>query len=496
MLEVPNVNVANSTELPAGYRQTELGPLPEEWRVAGFDECVIRVARVPKVKQSEYRNIGLVPIIDQGQSFIAGYIDGIAPYEHELPVIVFGDHTRVFKFIDFPFVAGADGTQVLVPNRRLFEPMFLYFAFLNLDIPSRGYNRHLSLLREKKVPLPPLPEQRAIAHVLRTVQEAKEATERVIAAARELKKSLMRHLFTYGPVPVNLIGGILSNGDAYEEARVAGTTHVGSEMSPGVGAYDGSEMLSGVGAYGDLEISPGVGAHGRAPLPSPSPQSPSPQSPPQPLPTLQETEIGTIPAHWKVVRLGEVVSLRTGVISPAESPEAKYVGLEHLDSGEIFVQRHGFASETRSAKTVFKYGDILYGKLRPYLDKAAIAEWEGVCSTDILVLVAEPSKVDGYFLAYMMHSQHILSHAIATTTGVNHPRTSWKALSSANIPLPPFPEQQEITRILRSVDEKIRAEEAYRDALDGLFKTLLHQLMSAQIRLPKAFIAQFEEGIA
>jgi type I restriction enzyme S subunit len=154
--------------------------------VAGgeFDQAITRVTRVPKVKQSDYQPIGLVPIIDQGQSFIAGYTDK-SPYKDNLPVIVFGDHTRVLKFVDFPFVAGADGTQVLIPDSTLFDPLFVYYALSTIDIPSRGYNRHFSLLRESSLPLPPLPEQRAIAHVLRTVQGAKEATEGLSAAYLE-----------------------------------------------------------------------------------------------------------------------------------------------------------------------------------------------------------------------------------------------------------------------------------------------------------------------
>jgi type I restriction enzyme, S subunit len=236
------ISVANTHDLPEGFQMTELGPLPKEWRVVRFDQAIARATRVPKVKQSDYQPIGLVPIIDQGQSFIAGYTDKVSPYKDNLPVIVFGDHTRVLKFVDFPFVAGADGTQVLIPDSTLFDPLFVYYALSTIEIPSRGYNRHFSLLRESSLPLPPLDEQRAIASVLRTVQRAKEATEGVIAALRELKKSLMQHLFTYGPVPVT------------ERERVA----------------------------------------------------------------LQESEIGPLPAHWRVVRLGEVAEVRGGTAFPPE----------------------------------------------------------------------------------------------------------------------------------------------------------------------------------
>ncbi|MEJ5312397.1 MAG: restriction endonuclease subunit S [Anaerolineae bacterium] len=190
------------------------------------------------------------------------------------------------------------------------------------------------------------------------------------------------------------------------------------------------------------------------------------------------TELGPLPEEWRVVRLGEVAILRIDTILPTEAPNAKYVGLEHLDPGEALIRRHGVAGETISAKAVFKPGDILYGKLRPYLDKAAIAEWEGVCSTDILVLVGKPNNVDSYFLAYLMHSTLILSHAIATTTGVNHPRTSWKALSQAVIPLPPLAEQRAIAHVLRTVQEAKEATARVIAATRELKKSLMRHLFT------------------
>lgn len=143
-------------------------------------------------------------MVDQGKALIAGYWDRSEDvYGEKLPVVVFGDHTRVFKYVDFPFAVGADGTRVLEPDTRRCDPYFLYCAALTLKISSRGYNRHFAQLREVYLPLPPLSEQRAIAHILHAVQRAKEATDKVIEATRELKKSLMHYLFTYGPVPVD-----------------------------------------------------------------------------------------------------------------------------------------------------------------------------------------------------------------------------------------------------------------------------------------------------
>ncbi len=108
-------------DLPDGYRMTELGPLPEEWRVVRFEQAILRKrVRVGKLKQSEYEVIGKYPVIDQGQNCIAGYTDrDDLVYQGQLPVIIFGDHTRIWKFIDFSFVCGADGTKVLLPNTKI-----------------------------------------------------------------------------------------------------------------------------------------------------------------------------------------------------------------------------------------------------------------------------------------------------------------------------------------------------------------------------------------
>ena len=184
-----------------GFKETEIGPLPKHWGVCRFQDAFVGTARVPKVKRSDYHHVGSVPVVDQGQNFIGGYVNTVKPYPCTRPVIVFGDHTRILKFIDFPFVAGGDGTKVLIPNYDRFYPRFLFYAISRLDLPNRGYNRHFHLLRELKFPFPPLSEQQAIAHVLRNIQRSKEASEQVIAFTRDLKKSFMHHLFTYGSIP-------------------------------------------------------------------------------------------------------------------------------------------------------------------------------------------------------------------------------------------------------------------------------------------------------
>lgn len=149
--------------------------------------------RVGKLDRSEYQPRGPIPIIDQGQQAIAGYTDRAdLAYKGPLPVVVFGDHTRIFKYIDQPFVAGADGTKILVPNTSRFDPLFFYFALAALQLPSRGYNRHYALLCGQRIACPPLDEQRRIARILSVIQQSSAASIAVIDGLSRLKTAAFR----------------------------------------------------------------------------------------------------------------------------------------------------------------------------------------------------------------------------------------------------------------------------------------------------------------
>lgn len=168
------------------------------------------------------------------------------------------------------------------------------------------------------------------------------------------------------------------------------------------------------------------------------------------------TTMHTHPSHWSAVALGAVCALRGENAQPPFDTAINYVGLEHLDSGNPRLERWETASIVVSAKARFQAGDVLYGKLRPYLDKAALAEFDGVCSTDILVLKPMAS-LDSTFLSFLVHTRRFIEEAVRSTGGVNLPRTSWNALSVAVFPLPPLAEQRAIARILRAAQDAIAA---------------------------------------
>ena len=107
-----------------------------------------------------------MPVVDQGQSLVAGFVNDLSSAcKVELPVIVFGDYTRALKYVDFAFAMGADGTKILVPAVES-DVKYLYYALKSLNIRSAGYSRHFKFLKEKRIPFPPLAEQKRIAAIL------------------------------------------------------------------------------------------------------------------------------------------------------------------------------------------------------------------------------------------------------------------------------------------------------------------------------------------
>ncbi|MEW6692069.1 MAG: restriction endonuclease subunit S [Pseudomonadota bacterium] len=173
----------------------------ESWATESVADCLVPVSVTGKAKiqSRDYKPSGRFPVIDQGQEPIAGWTDDeSAVIDTPLPLIVFGDHTRVFKFLDTPFARGADGTQLLRPKPGI-DPLFFFYACRAVDLPARGYNRHFTILKEKEISYPSSDgEQKAIAAVLRQTESALVQQSSLLDMLQELKRATMRELFTRG----------------------------------------------------------------------------------------------------------------------------------------------------------------------------------------------------------------------------------------------------------------------------------------------------------
>jgi len=180
-------------------KKTDIGEIPEDWEVKQFSEAVSD--DMLETKESEpksfYKSEGKYPVIDQGKELISGYTnDDKKAYKDCLPIIIFGDHTRVFKFIDFPFVTGADGVKLIKANENVFIPKFLYYTLTNLNIPNRGYNRHFKILKEQILPCPPKSEQDKIAEILNRISKEEEIAQKKLEQYKELFSAMLNQLMT------------------------------------------------------------------------------------------------------------------------------------------------------------------------------------------------------------------------------------------------------------------------------------------------------------
>lgn len=168
-----------------------------QWRNHEFDQLFIRANRMKKqVQRSEYRESGQFPVVDQGKDMIAGYCDDEALVYRDVPVIVFGDHTREVKFIGHPFVCGADGTQLLKTTGLVYID-YGYQLLAHVRLPSLGYSRHMSALKEQVFRIPEdTREQHRIAEVLGAADREITLLEEKLAALSKFKRGLMQKLLT------------------------------------------------------------------------------------------------------------------------------------------------------------------------------------------------------------------------------------------------------------------------------------------------------------
>jgi len=278
-----------------------------------------------------------------------------------------------------------------------------------------------TVLMSLPIPLPPLPEQRAIARVLRTVQEAKEATEKVIAATRELKKSLMRHLFTYGPVPLDQVDQV-----PLKETEI-GLVPEAWEVQP---LRDCAKVQTGIAKGRKISDAEAVD-----------------------VPYLRVANV-----QDGYLNLAEIKTIR---IARSEIPRYQLI------PGDVLVTEGG---------DMDKLG-------RGFLWQGQVSG--AVHQNHVFAIRADTNALLPEYLAYFVQSSvsksYFLNVAHRTTHLACINSTKLKALPTV---LPSLPEQRDVVQYLRAVDSKIEAEESWARTLDSLFNSLLHNLMTGRIRVP------------
>ena len=170
------------------------------WQTKPFEDCIEPVKYTRKIQRKDFLDDGQFPIVSQEAEFTNGYWDDEADiFKVSTPVVIFGDHTQVLKYVDFDFVLGADGVKIL-PPRDFLRPKFFFYQLQAANFTSLGYARHYRLLKELEIKYPPLAEQQRIVGLLDEAFEglasAKANAEKNLQNARALFESHLQSVFT------------------------------------------------------------------------------------------------------------------------------------------------------------------------------------------------------------------------------------------------------------------------------------------------------------
>jgi type I restriction enzyme S subunit len=338
----------------------------------------------------------------------------------------------VFDGFQLPVLPGAFLIRFRL-KREIATPSFYRYYFnspsgreLVTSVSSGSVQQNLNItsLHQLVIPVPPLREQHAIAHVLGTLDDKIELNRRMNETLEVMARAIFQSWFVdFDPVR------------AKAEGRDHGLPKPIADLFPD---------------------------------------------------SFEDSELREIPAGWRMGMIGEVAENSRRGVQPNEiKPTTPYIGLEHMPRHCIALSEWNHAENLESNKFEFKLGEILFGKLRPYFHKIGVAPVDGICSTDILVIRPKGPAWFGFILGHVS-SVEFIDYTDATSTGTKMPRTSWQDMARYEIALPPTPVAAAFTERIRPLTERIMANIHESCTLAALRDELLPKLISGEIRVEEA----------
>ena len=331
--------------------------------MTSFNEVCIDVTKtVRKIPQSDYLVNGKYKIFDQGKDYIGGYTDDDTGIVEEYPYIVFGDHTRIIKFVNEPCFIGADGVKLLKVYNLQFLPKYVYYSLVANPIVSIGYSRHFKYLKEQSIRDCSIDEQKRIITELENHEKAISIKKESLSSLDELVKSRFIEMF----------GDIVRNDKSW-------TTEIITKVCP-IKQYDGR---------------------------------------------ITECD-GKI---W-LLNL-DLVESNTGVIL-----DKYYVAKTEIGNSTI----------------TFSEDNVLYSKLRPYLNKVVVPDGNGYATSELIPFFPL-SQVNKYYLAYALRSESFVTLINSKAGGAKMPRAPMDFIRSFPLPVPPIELQNEFAEFVKLIDK-------------------------------------------
>jgi len=318
----------------------------------------------------------------------------------------------------------------LTVDREVADPLFYYYVFSSAEqqdyirqhaIQTGVPHTNLGILRQMPVPLPPLLEQRAIVHILGTLDDKIELNRRMNETLEAMARALFKSWFVdFDPVRAKAKG------------RDPGLPQALADLFPD---------------------------------------------------SFEDSELGEIPEGWTLGKLGDVAENPRRARQPSMlGPLTPYIALEHMPRRCISLSEWGAADGLESNKFAFNRSEILFGKLRPYFHKVGVAPVDGVCSTDIVVVSPKDDAWMGFVLGHVS-SDAFVDYTNAGSTGTKMPRTSWDQMARYPVMLPPVEIARAFTSHARAATERMIAAIHESHTLANLRDALLPKLISGEVHV-------------
>ena len=161
---------------------------------------------------------------------------------------------------------------------------------------------------------------------------------------------------------------------------------------------------------------------------------------------------------WNTFKFEDIAQKVTENVDPAKTELEVYVGLEHLDAEDIHIKRHGVPSDVKGGKLRCYPGDIIFGKRRAYQRKAAIVEFDGICSAHAFVFRANPDVIEPELFPFFLHSDQFMHRMVDISVGGLSPTINWSDLKLQEFLLPPKDQQKQLAELLWAMDDVIEKE--------------------------------------
>lgn len=351
-----------------------------------FEEVLQDITKLgTKVTTDKYQKQGDYPIIDQGQKFIAGYLSGCEGLLEDIPVIIFGDHTRVLKYVDFPFFLGADGVKVLKVKNTNFLSKYVFYNLCATAIPDTGYNRHFKWLKQANLKAVPLETQQKIINSL------DEITALIDKHKQQLEKLdlLVKSSF------IEMFGDVVYNDKTWAHYPM-------STVAP-IGTYKG--------------------------------------------------KIEPVNGKFWLLNL-DMIEAQTGEII-----------------NEVLVDFDKIGAST----VAFNKDNVLYSKLRPYLNKVVNPKKEGYATSELVPLNPKQRILNKVFLTALLRSDTFVHYIQEQVAGAKMPRVSMDVFRKFEVICPPIDLQNEFASFVEQTDKTKSKIKQSLEKFDILKKALMQK---------------------